>query len=92
MDDKMYLEWQKNKISREEESKMPSFTSHDEARAYFKDKYGNDFQMIDSREFEDKKIYFYNLILNKEKYLESRDLFSYQSIEIDNNGNVHIIH
>lgn len=106
MEDKMYLDWKEKKISREEESKMPSFTSHDDARAYFKNRFGDDFQMVDSSEFEDEKIYFYNLILNKDYYMsyirdakvraesDSSLLFtlSYQRIEINENGNVHILH
>ena len=69
MDNKMYLNYQEKKISREEESNIPDFTSHDEARAYFKDRFGNNFQIISSKEFEDRKIYFYDLILDKERYL-----------------------
>ena len=49
MEDKMYSQWKEKKISREEENEMPSFASHDEARAYFKERFGDDFQMTPSR-------------------------------------------
>lgn len=106
MEDKMYSQWKEKKISREEENEMPSFASHDEARAYFKERFGDDFQMTDSREFDGEKIYFYNLILNKDYYIsyltnaEVRTepnsnllfMFSYQTVEISENGNIHIVH
>lgn len=106
MEDKMYLEWKEKKISREEESNMPEFTSHEEARKYFKERFGDDFQLINSEIIDNEKIYFYHLILNKDYYMSyvtnekvriKADsnllfMFSYQNIEINENGNVHIIH
>ena len=106
IEEKMYLEWKEKKISREEDNKMPSFTSHEEARAYFKERFGHRFQLMDSKIIGNKKIYLYNLILNEDYYMSYvRDekvrmqpdsnflfLFSYQSIEIFEDGFVHIIH
>ena len=94
-------------ISREEESKIPEFKSHAEARKYFKDKYGNDFQMTDSFEVEDiGKIYAYKLILNREVYMDmikemnkngfvpmtKERMFCTQDIQITEDGRVHIVH
>ena len=93
-------------ISREEEYQLPRFKSHDEARKYFKDKYGDSFQLMDSDDSSGEKIYFYKLILNKKVYMEMIEemnrngfasmseerMFSSQDIQIFENGNIHIVH
>lgn len=93
-------------ISREEEAKLPSFKSHNEARKFLKDKYGDDLELIDSDFIDGQKIYFYKLILNKEVYLDMIEsmnkgiiiemneerLFCTQDIQIFENGHLHIIH
>lgn len=93
-------------ISREEEYALPKFKSHQEARAYFKDKYGEDFQLMDSDVIDGEKIYFYKLILNKEaleemyRQIEEKGyasgttemMFSSQDIQIWENGGIHIVH
>ena len=93
-------------ISREEESKIPEFKSHDEARKYFKDKYGDDFQLVDSENTSDGKIYFYKLILNREVYMDmikemnksgyvpmtEERMFCTQDIQIFEDGHIHIVH
>jgi len=63
-----YEEWKEKKISRDEEYELPQFCSHAEARKYFKSIYGHSFEMQDSGMFNGEKIYFYNLILNKDVY------------------------
>ena len=95
----------KGYISREEEAKIPEFHSHDEARNWFKDKYGDRFMMTGSQDLEEGKVYFYHLILDEDKYKEfnrklredghSSDMelmFSYQSVELFSNGRIHLIH
>lgn len=93
-------------ISREEEYALPKFKSHQEAREYFKEKYGDDFQMTDSNVIGGEKIYFYKLILNKEAFKEMHRqmkengyasctkemMFSSQDIQIWENGGIHIVH
>ena len=102
-----------DRISRKEEYKLPSFKSHAEAREYFKNIYGHNFQMIDSQEYSDCKIYFYRLILDMEQYMSCirelqetnvlvddgtdtclafRFITSYQSVEIYEDGRIHIVH
>lgn len=76
-----FEEWKKAKISREEESKLPQFNSHLEAREYFKSIYGEKFQMQDSKEYSGEKIYFYHLILDMNQYLESVKEISKQQIK-----------
>lgn len=93
-------------ISREEEYALPQFKSHAEARAYFKEKYGSDFQMTDSAEIDGEKIYFYKLILDRKAFgelnrqLEEKGyatptkemMFSSQDIQIFESGHIHIVH
>lgn len=93
-------------ISREEEYNLPQFKSHEEARSFFKDKYGDDFQMTDSSEIDGEKIYFYKLILNRKAYKEFNEqlrengyakmnkemMFSSQDIQIFESGHIHIVH
>lgn len=94
-----------NAISRQDEANIPEFSNHEEARAWFKEKYEENFVLTDSEIIEERKIYFYHLILNRDKYKElqnnlrigefsvSKDLmYSYQSVEIDEHGSIHIIH
>ncbi len=95
----------KNSISREDEAKIPEFNSHDDARAWFKEKYGENFVLTSSEVIDERKIYFYHLILDRNNYDQLQEnlqngkgsvsielMFSYQSVEIDANGYIHVIH
>ncbi|MBJ8108950.1 hypothetical protein JDS99_04635 [Bacillus cereus group sp. N6] len=93
-------------ISREDEAKIPSFSSHDEARSWFINKYGNTFQLVNSEPIDDQECYFYYLILDEKEFTKGRELLlkngmlvtsieylgSYQSIEIFEDGRIHIVH
>lgn len=94
------------KISRNEEANLPDFSSHQEAREYFKNKYGsNRFLLTETDVIEGRKIYFYYLILNPKAYEDGQKklledgyvlglefLHSHQPIEISEDGDIHIIH
>lgn len=94
------------KISREEEANLPNFSSHQEAREYFKNKYGSSrFVMTDSDVIDGRDIYFYYLILDPKAYKDGQKklledgyvtgfeyFHSHQSIEIFEDGDIHIIH
>lgn len=94
------------KISRRAESEIPDFTSHELAREYFKNKYGNQFMLMSSEVIDDQKVYFYSLILDREVFEDGqkqmlKDGFmadalnfmnSYQPVEIFEDGRIHIIH
>jgi len=94
------------KISRKAEAEFPKFDSHENARKFFKNKYGDSFVMANSEVINDEKIYFYNLILDRKNYfggfkkLEKDGIIvdslnfmnSYQPIEIWEDGRIHIIH
>lgn len=93
------------RISRQAEAELPDFSTHEEARNYFKNKYGERFVMVSSDVIDKMNVHFYAVVLNPsvfedgqkkvrqgeyvfgEKYLES-----YQSIEIFEDGRIHIIH
>lgn len=93
-------------ISREDEAQIPDFSSHDEARDWFKLKYNNSFQLETSQEINGQKLYFYFLILDHEKFFKGQQemtekgfigdaleyLGSYQKIEIYEDGSIHIVH
>ena len=94
------------KITREEEAKLPLFGGHSEAREWFKGQYGDDFMLTGSETYGQDKCYFYDLILDREVYeREQKKLYegrisdgaiaflnSYQSIQIHETGEVHIVH
>ena len=94
------------KISRQDEAKLPAFDSHENAREYFKDKYGDNFVMADSKIIGNDKIYFYHLILDSQRYydgfnklredsiiVDSLDFMnSYQTVELFEDGRIHVIH
>lgn len=90
-----------NQISREE---LPQFKSHDEAKTYFGDKYGEgNFQLVEEiTDQSEGKFYLYKLILDpvayqkgmqevKEKGYCSNEAFikSTQRIKIMSNGEVY---
>lgn len=79
--------------------------NHQSAREYFKKIYGKHFVLVDVDTIDGEKIYLYHLVLDEKKYKEGREkllkgeiifgtdyLFSYQPIEISEDGTVHIIH
>lgn len=96
------------KITREEEVKIPSFSDENAAIVWFKERYGRYFQFETIEKYEDgSKCYFYRLIIDPETYEEitSRGmplsgsiqdmikyLECYQSIQIMSGGSVHIVH
>lgn len=94
------------KISRQAESEIPDFTSHELAREYFKNKYGNQFILMSSEVIGDQKVYFYSLLLDQKVFEDGqkqmlKDGFmadaldfmnSYQPVEIFEDGGIHIIH
>lgn len=92
-------------ISRKEENELPTFSSHDEAREYFKSKYGPSFMMNGSEIIGDRKIYFYHLVFDKDCYADGMGrlgkgeavsgiefINSYQPVEIFEDGEIHVIH
>ncbi|UDY80673.1 hypothetical protein [Geobacillus phage GR1] len=92
-------------ISRKEEQEIPEFKSHNEARKYFKDKYGDNFQMSDSEIIDGMKVFFYYLIIDEKAFSEGQKLLregkpvsglefigSHQPIQIYENGTIHIVH
>lgn len=92
------------KITRSAEAELPHFSNHEEARDYFKNQYGNRFMMTDSRILDGVKTYFYHLVLDDQAYQDGIKksqngervsdmdfLFSYQSVEITEDGQIHVI-
>jgi hypothetical protein len=99
-------------ISRQEEAELPEFKSHDEARAYFKEKYGDAFQLSDSDVIDGRKIYFYMYIVDWDRFNKMQEYMrkqnsrllnaadpetngfidSYQSVQIWEDGEIHIVH
>jgi len=93
------------KITRREEADLPSFNSHEEARAYFKDRYGNDFIMVGSEKIMGEKCFFYYILLDRAAFEEGTRkiqsgihdasleyLESHQPVQIMESGSVHIVH
>lgn len=98
----------KGKYDRLSQAKLPLFGNHRQARMFLKNKHGDDFMLVDSEVIgEDDKVYFYHLVLDRNAYEkgiaagEIADngecditdfLESYQSIEIFEDGRVHMVH
>lgn len=94
------------KINRQAEADFPKFNSHEQARKYFKNKYGDRFVIASSEIIGEEKVYFYHLILDRQQYFDGfqalkKDDFimdsvdfinSHQSIEIFEDGRIHVIH
>lgn len=95
-------------ISRKEEQELPKFKSHEDVRDYFKEKYDENFVLVDSYKAGEGSVYLYDLILNKEAYERVKSKKSFiliiddadpsdmvmdsQQIEIFEDGRVHVIH
>lgn len=93
------------RISRQAEAEFPNFSSHEEARDYFKNTYGEQFVLVSSHVIDGTKVHFYALLLNPSVFKDGQKkiqqgefvlgleyLESYQSIEIFEDGQIHIIH
>lgn len=94
-----------DKITRDDEKALPKFRSYEEAHSYFEDKYGELFQTSGTEIIDNRRCYFYYLILDKEVFLNGQKelrekgflsgieyLESHQPVEIWDNGDIHIIH
>lgn len=95
-------------ISRQEESTFPEFNSHEEAAAFFKERFGSDFILQDSEPIGSMLCYFYAIVTDHANYNKGRKLLakgevlsgdiglkflmSYQPVQIMENGEVHIVH
>ena len=93
------------RISRQAEAELPGFMSHEEAQNYLQNKYGERFVMVSSDVIDEMKVYFHALVLEPSVFEEGQKkirqgeydlgeeyLESYQSIEIFEDGRIHIIH
>lgn len=92
-------------ISRQEESLLPKFNSHKEARKYFTDLYKDDFILQSSEYIGEQICHFYVLVINREDFEKGQTtllnenlvsgldyLYSHQPIQIMDDGSVHIVH
>ena len=92
-------------ISREDESLLPSFSSHEEAWKYFTDLYGEDFVFQSAEYIGEQICYFYVLVINREDFEKGQItllnenivsgldyLYSHQPIQIMADGSIHIVH
>jgi adenine-specific DNA methylase len=84
---------------------MPDFTSHEEAREWFKELFDDRFLLRMSDLKDDQRIYYYHLVKDPEVYQHYMESFSrpdheitnmhvfksYSTIEISENGDVHFI-
>ena len=91
-------------ISRQEEAELPTFKTHEEARDYFEEKYGEKFVFEESSDTGDGICFFYRLITDEEAYIKGASdlnsngyvgmefMNSYQPIQIMEDGSIHIVH
>ena len=92
-------------ISRDDESRFPTFDSHEEARAYFEDRFGADFILQDIEDIGGQRCYFHAVVVDWEKYKAGRlqmkrnghiigleYIRSYQPVQIMQDGSVHVVH
>lgn len=86
------------------ENKFPNFTSLEEAKNYFEEKYGEKFVFEESSTTENGMGFYYRLITDEAAYIKGITELnstgsvgiefkkSYQSIQIMENGIVNIVH
>lgn len=93
------------KMTREFESNLPAFNSKSEAEAYFKGIYSDNMKLVGIEEIDNQNCYFFDVIYDHDLYnkfmenltkhpggtVSEEELFSYQRVEIFEDGNVHIV-
>ncbi|WP_210365288.1 hypothetical protein [Bacillus sp. REN3] len=91
-------------ITPEQEAEIPVFKSHDEAREWFKKRYGQAFQMVESENVDGRKCFIYYLVLDKDTFWKGQKeladggttsnalkyLGSFQAIHIFEDGSIFI--
>ncbi len=73
-------------ISREEAAEIPNFKSHEEARKYFKERYGDAFQLSEPFKIDGEQVYSYMYIVDKEKFNEMQDYMDKHNTRLINAG------
>lgn len=93
------------KMTREFERNLPAFKSQAKAEAYFKEIYSDSMKLVGIEEIDSQDCYFYDVIYNHDLYnkfmenvaknsgyqVSTEEMFSYQRVEIFEDGNVHIV-
>ncbi|MCQ6268290.1 hypothetical protein M1K46_22075 [Fictibacillus sp. WQ 8-8] len=88
-----------------DEAKIPSFKTHEQAKLWFKEKYGDAFQLSNVEPIDGQQCYSYVLILDVHTYIRGQAdlkehgimkdalkyLSSHQSIYITDDGSVHFV-
>ncbi|TKI83289.1 hypothetical protein, partial [Bacillus mycoides] len=74
-------------ISREEEAEIPNFTSLEEARKYFKEKYEDAFQLSESFKIDGEQVYSYMYIVDRKKFNEMQDYMEKHNTRLIDAGN-----
>ena len=99
-------EWIEKKLSREQERNIPKFSNCEEAVEYFQEKYKDKFRKEDSFVVGNQRCYHFVIVFDEDAYKKGRKelkkslieintddyLFSYQAVEISENGEVQIVH
>ncbi|WP_088006845.1 hypothetical protein [Indiicoccus explosivorum] len=93
-----------NGIGRREEAGLPRFKSHEEARTFFEERFGERFVFEEATDEAGSRCFFYRLITDKEAYIRGAEelnstgyvgkefLDSYQPVRIMENGGLQVIH
>lgn len=84
---------------------MPDFTSHEDARSWFKEQFHDHFLLRSIDEINGERVFFYHIVKNSESYQQYMETFakpgnheitsmapfeSYSTVEISEDGNVSI--
>ncbi|PSL40232.1 hypothetical protein B0H99_106252 [Planomicrobium soli] len=93
-----------HRISPQEEAGLPLFKSHEGARNYFEEKYGEKFVFEESIDSDKGVCFYYRLIINEEAYVKGitelnstgyvgiEFMNSYQPVQIMEDGSLHIVY
>ena len=92
-------------ITREDENRFPKFNSYEEARVYFSERFGSDFILQDIEDINGQQCFFHAVVVDWEQYkigqlqfsrgeaVTGLDyIFSYQPVQIMQDGSVHVVH
>ena len=92
-------------ISRDDEANFPNFDSYEDARMYFRERFGSDFIFQDVGDVGGQRCYFHAVVVDWEKYKAGRlqlernghvlgldFVLSYQPVQIMQDGSVHVVY
>lgn len=93
------------RLTRKFDQDLPEFSSHQEARNWFKDLFGDDFMLTDSMDIDGEKMWDYELVIDRPAWKKGMKemnekgfssgvefMMATHTIQIFDSGKIHVVH